>query len=179
MFSQGCILADGFPYGNGGQKPHYEDSRGGRSFRLPRSSSQVNQRLHCDLSQRALPTEFHLNIQQVEKSADLEVTGSPLALGSSCSWLARRTLSWRIDRAAYLSISRGEGSSTLLLAPWGEVPFRLIASQWKQRCISVEPARHNHHLSARRWKWQAGCAPIYLGMERAGPSPFLLPPPLP
>lgn len=58
---------------------------------------------------------------------------------SSRSLLAWRTLPLgrERDRAAYLSISRGVGSSISLLDPWGEVPLWLIASQWDRRCTTT------------------------------------------
>ena len=79
VFSQGCVLADGSLYGNGGQRPHCKGSRRGEELPIAQSSSWVNRLLHCDLLQHALHKEFHLNTQQMEKSKDLEATGALLA----------------------------------------------------------------------------------------------------
>ena len=47
LVSQGCMLENGFHYGNGGQKAHFKDwGERVRSLCLPGSSLQVNRQSH-------------------------------------------------------------------------------------------------------------------------------------
>lgn len=107
---------------------------GMRSFWLPRSSSHVNcgYIISMTFSNIPSPKNFTWMLSKGRPVRTWRPQGYHWSPGSIFSSLAWRTLAWRRDRAAYLSISWEDGSVSLL-DPRGGIPSWLTASQWNQR----------------------------------------------